>query len=132
MKEIEKVPIEAIAELAQTPQCRLFRQVLIGTIKMAQAQYDEIVLARVATRRRRDRKLRIGFFLANLCIGAVGLANLAAGIVSFFVANLALVGLKRVLDFFYELTEPMIAIQDRLTELIHEDALANKSVQTTK
>jgi len=96
----------------------MFRQTLISTIRMAQESYDNLILDRVAARRVRGTRLRVGFWLANVCIGGIGLVNLAAGIIALLAGNVALFAIRNVVDFFYQMTDPMLGVGDRVAELI--------------
>lgn len=120
LSDIQCVPSERIAELAHSPACEMFRHVLNSTIRKVNAEYKDLLIDMEAKRRDRKKRFGMGVFLANICIGAMGFVNFPAAVASFIAGNFAVAGGLKLIDMFYRLTEPILAVQDDLAELLHE------------
>jgi len=120
LRDIERVPITRIIDLYKRKECILFRRLLIRTIKQACSKYSEIILKKNAAERKRQKRFSVGLVIANLCIGAIGFVNLPAGIASFILGNVVLGAAKKLVDFFYQLSEPLLAMEKNIASLLYE------------
>ena len=118
-----KLPPEILISICQSSSCIRFRNNLMKTLKLIEIDYTFKADISSAKSHKRSKYRNLGYWLASLCVGTIGLIDLQAGIISILADCIAFPAVKKIIEYIENLNDPIECFKLKLENSYYKEIL---------
>ena len=118
LAELRTIPIPKIVALHESRANRLFRHTLLSTIQSASGSYEQLIREKEKRQKKAFRRRSLGYALAGACAGAIGLADIKAGIAALLATSVMLPSVRKAAELFDRLSDPVLCFKEELSRTL--------------